>query len=61
MLPNIKGEHHMVSPEQIAAIRSRFNVDGIPFYILVDRNGKAVGHPDFRNHSKLVEGIKGAL
>ena len=36
-------------------------VDGIPYYILVDREGKATGHPDFRNHDKLVEGVKAAL
>lgn len=61
MIPDIKGVHHMVNSDQIQAIRKQFDVDGIPFYILVDRNGKATGHPDFRDHSKLVEGIKSAL
>ena len=35
----------LVNKEQIAKIRNRFNVDGIPYYILVDREGKATGHP----------------
>ena len=61
MIKNIKGNHMMLTADQIAAIRKRFDVDGIPYYILVDRSGKAVGHPDFRDHSKLIEGIKGAL
>lgn len=61
MIPDIKGIHHMVNSDQIQTIRKQFDVDGIPFYILVDRNGKATGHPDFRDHSKLVEGIKSAL
>lgn len=61
MIKDIKGVHHKVSAEQIAAIRDRFEVDGIPFYILVDRQGKAVGHPDFRDHAKLIEGIRAAL
>lgn len=61
MINNIKGNHMMLTSDQIAAIRKRFDVDGIPYYILVDRSGKAVGHPDFRDHSKLIEGIKGAL
>lgn len=61
MIKDIKGEHYKVSASQIAAIRDRFNVDGIPYYILVDRQGNAVGHPDFRDHDKLVEGIKSKL
>lgn len=61
MIPGIKGNHMLVSQEQIDKIRNRFNVDGIPYYILVDRDGKATGHPDFRDHDKLVEGVKAAL
>jgi len=61
MLPGIKGEHYMASEEQIKAVRDRFQVDGIPFYILVDREGNAVRHPDFRDHDKMVAGIKEAL
>ncbi len=61
MLSDIKGEHHIVSSEQVAAIRKHFEVDGIPYYILVDRAGKAVGHPDFRDHAVMLEGIKSKL
>ncbi len=50
MIPDIKGIHYRVSPEQISAIRSHFGVDGIPYYILVDRKGKATGRPDLRDH-----------
>ena len=56
-----RANNYHVSDKQITALRKQFNVDGIPYYILVDRSGKAVGHPDFRDHSKLIEGIKGAL
>lgn len=61
MIPDIKGEHFLVNPSQIAKIREQFQVDGIPFYILVDRKGNATGHPDFRDHAKLVDGIKAEL
>lgn len=61
MIPNIKGHHYMATPEQIAAVRERFNVDGIPFYILVDRDGRATGRPDFRNHDVMVKDLKEAL
>lgn len=51
LIPGIKGLHYRVNADQIKAIKDRFNVDGIPFYILVDRNGNAVGRPDLRDHS----------
>ena len=37
MIKDIKGEHYLVNAQQIQAIRNAFDVDGIPFYILVDR------------------------
>ncbi|MBD5225012.1 MAG: TlpA family protein disulfide reductase [Bacteroidales bacterium] len=61
MVPEIRGHHYRLNEQQIAVLRERFNVDGIPFYILVDRSGKAVGHPDFRDHSKMKEAIFNAL
>ena len=61
MKPGIKGLHYMVNNDQISAIRDLFNVDGIPYYILVDRHGNVSGHPDFRDHEELVKGIKAAL
>ncbi len=61
MIPDIRGIHYKVTSEQIAAIRDRFSVDGIPYYIFVDREGKAQGRPDFRDHNIYVETIKAAL
>lgn len=57
MIPGIKGHHFRVSGEQIAKIRERFDVDGIPYYIIVDRQGKAEGRPDLRDHDKYVSTI----
>lgn len=61
MIPGIKGRHYRLNSSQIRNIRKRFDVDGIPYYILVDRSGKATGHPDYRDHDKMKEGIKAAL
>lgn len=61
MIKDIKGEHHKVNAKQIEIINNRFGVDGIPYYILVDRNGKAVGRPDLRNHSELIKVLHEAL
>ncbi len=61
MIPKIKGLHYKLSQEQIGNIRERFKVDGIPYYILVDREGNATGRPDLRDHSKYIKEIKSLL
>ncbi len=61
MIQNIKGVHYKLTEPQIENIRKRFEVDGIPYYILVDRDGKATGHPDFRDHKRMVEEVKKAV
>ena len=61
MIPDIKGEHYRVSSDQWKAISGRFGVDGIPYYILVDRDGNAAGRPDLRDHSLYVSEIHKTL
>ncbi len=61
MVPGIKGEHYRLTKEQFAAIAKRFNVDGIPYYILVDRKGNAAGRPDLRDHELYKQTILEAL
>lgn len=50
MASGIKGIHYRLNSDQWHAICDRFNVDGIPYYILVDRYGNAAGRPDLRDH-----------
>lgn len=61
MIPNIKGIHYKLTRPQVEKIHNRFDVDGIPFYILVDREGNAKGRPDLRDHSKYIKAIKELL
>lgn len=61
MIPKIKGLHYKVNMDQIKKIRERFKVDGIPYYILIDREGNAKGRPDLREHDKYVKEIKALL
>lgn len=61
MIPEIKGHHFRLNEEQIRKIREHFNVDGIPYYIIVDREGNAEGRPDLRDHSLYVSTILGKL
>ena len=57
MIPEIKGLHFRLNEEQIRKIREHFNVDGIPYYIIVDREGNAAGRPDLRDHSLYVKTV----
>ena len=62
MIPNIKGIHYRVNDAQWKYItKTLFNIDGIPSYILVEKNGKYALRNDFRNHALMVETLKEEL
>lgn len=61
MIPGIKGLHYRLTPEQIRPIHDRFKTDGIPYYILVDRQGNAAERPDLRDEAKYKAAILDAL
>lgn len=42
MVPDIKGEHYRVSEDEWNHLASRFNITGIPHYVLVDKKGTVV-------------------
>lgn len=53
LIPGIRGTHYRVNEEVWKNICNRFNVDGIPFYVVVDHKGNATGRPDLRDHNKF--------
>lgn len=57
MIGGIKGQHYRLNEGQWNAICGRFNVNGIPFYILVDRDGKATARPDLRDHAAFKKAL----
>lgn len=61
MINDIKGEHYLLTGEQIKVVRKRFDVDGIPYYIMVDREGNAKGRPDMRDPNIYKTTILDAL
>ncbi|MDE5632064.1 MAG: DUF4254 domain-containing protein [Muribaculaceae bacterium] len=61
MIKDIRGIHYRVDKDQIAALRNQFDVDGIPYYVLVDRSGRATGRPDLRNHTAFKKALQKAL
>ena len=54
MIPEIKGNHYKVDDAAWKSMCGRFGIDGIPSYVLVDKNGKEELRDDLRNHGKLV-------
>ena len=42
MIPDIKGEHYRLETDQWNLLSSRFNISGIPHYLLVDKTGTVV-------------------
>lgn len=57
MIPSIKGDHYRLTEEQSKAVYEKYEIDGIPYYFLVDRKGTVTPRPDFRDHDLLVATI----
>ncbi len=53
IIPDIRGLHYRLDKDQIEAVRTQFGADGIPYYILVDRQGGMTGRRDLRDHEKF--------
>lgn len=41
-IPNIKGEHYRVTTDEWNYLTQKFNISGIPHYVLVNKNGEVV-------------------
>ncbi len=42
MIPTIKGEHYRLTNDEYRYLSAKFNISGIPHYVLVDKNGKVI-------------------
>lgn len=49
-IPNINGEHYRVSEDEWNYLTKKFNISGIPHYVLVNKNGEVV-NPKLGHHS----------
>lgn len=62
-IPNIKGEHYRVTQDEWNYLTQKFNISGIPHYVLVNKNGEVV-NPKLGHHGNealkriLVEQMK---
>ena len=50
MIPEIKGEHFRVSSDEWNYLKSKFQISGIPHYVLVNKKGEVV-EPDMNHPS----------
>ena len=62
MIPNTKGLHYRINNAQWDYLTDKkFEIDGIPSYVLVDKDGNYGLRNDLRDHSKMVSTLKEEL
>lgn len=61
MIKDIRGIHYWLTKDQQKDLDDFFNVDGIPYYILVEKDGTFRGRPDIRDHELYVKELKKLL
>ena len=62
MIPDIKGLHYRLNDTQWKQLTAKdFDIDGIPSYVLVKKDGSYSLRNDLRNHDKFVKTLKAEL
>jgi thiol-disulfide isomerase/thioredoxin len=62
MIPDIKGLHYRLNDEQWKQLTDKdFDIDGIPSYVLVKKDGSYSLRNDLRNHDKFINTLKTEL
>ena len=58
-IPDIKGEHYRVTADEWNFLTQKFNISGIPHYVLVNKNGEVVnpklGHNSNESLKQILE------
>ena len=59
IIPDIKGIHYRVNKMEAEQLKTRdFNLDGIPSYVLVQKDGTYALTNEFRDHDLMVNALK---
>lgn len=61
MIPDIKGLHYRLNDAQWRYICDYFKIDGIPSYVLVQKDGTYALSNEFRDHALMLSTLKGLL
>lgn len=57
MIPDIKGEHYRLSTDEWNYLAGKFNISGIPHYVLVGKNGEVVNPKLGFNSNETIKKI----
>ena len=58
MIPNIQGKHFRLTKKQWRVIADHFNINSIPSYVLVGKDGNSACREDLLNHEQLKQTLK---
>lgn len=61
MIQGIKGRHYYLNEEQIKYLSNQLKIDGIPFYVLVNKDGTYRSRTDFRDPERYKSVVLDAL
>jgi thiol-disulfide isomerase/thioredoxin len=61
MLQDIRGDHYRLTDAQWKALCTKFGIDGIPSYVIIQKDGTYKLRNDLRDHSLLVPALNEAL
>ncbi len=61
MIPEIRGKHFRLNSEQWSYLCEKFKIDGIPSYVVVDRDGSYRLRNDLRDHSAMISTLRSML
>lgn len=61
MIKGMKGHHYYLNEDQISYLRNQLRIDGIPFYVLVNKDGTYRARPDFRDPERYKSVVLDAL
>lgn len=61
MIPSIPGEHYRLTADQIKYLRQQFDIKGIPFYLVIDKQGvktyESLGFPGVEAIQHAVKNV----
>ena len=61
MIAKMAGKHFRRNKEQWSYLCEKFGIDGIPSYVVVDRDGSYRLRNDLRDHASLVSTLRSKL
>lgn len=61
MISEIRGKHFRLNPEQWSYLCEKFKIDGIPSYVVVDRDGSYRLRNDLRDHSAMLSTLRSMI